>query len=377
MTAEWKSDLIIVKIINHVGKTGVTEEEDMAVTQEAFGKSREGRDLYLYTIANGKGMKAKVTNLGANLVELWVPDKAGKTEDIVLGFSDSDSYYANPSFFGAVIGPSANRIGGAAYEIDGIGYEIDVNDGHNNLHSHFELGYHKRVWDAEIFDDGVKFSLSDPATLGFPGNKEVSITYTVTENNEIKLHYHAESDQRTIINLTNHSYFNLDGHDSGNIMDHEIKLDCSNYTPTVPGSIPTGEIAQVAGTPMDLTSRKRVGDDIDKDFEQLKLAGGYDHNFCIDGYDGKLRQCATVWGPKSGRVMKVFTDLPGVQFYAGNFIAPADGKCGAKYGKRSGLCLETQYYPDTIHHENFPSCVFGGEEEGARVYDTVTVYAFE
>ncbi len=349
----------------------------MSVTQEAFGKSRDGRDLFLYTIENGNGMKAKVTNLGAILVQLWVKDKEGKAQDIVLGYDSADRYYSNPSFFGATVGPSANRIGGASYEIDGVNYDIDVNDGPNNLHSHYELGYHKRVWDVETFDDGVRFYISDPATLGFPGNKEVSVTYTVTDKNELKLHYHGTSDEKTILNLTNHTYFNLDGHDSGNILDHEIELKCANYTPCVKGSIPTGEIAPVSGTPMDLTSRKRVGDDIDTDFEQLNNAGGYDHNFCIDGFDGSLRQCATVWAAKSGRVMKVYTDLPGVQFYAGNFITPEDGKGGYHYEKRAGLCLETQYYPDTIHHENFPSCLFGGSEDDARVYDTVTVYAFE
>lgn len=349
----------------------------MSVTQEAFGKSREGRDIVLYTIENSKGMKAKVTNIGAILVELWVPDSSGEAKDIVLGFDAGDKYYGNSSFFGATVGPSANRIGEAGYEIDGVYYEIDENDGPNNLHSHMELGYHKRMWDAETTDDSVMFSLTDPATLGFPGVKDVTLSYTLTENNEIKLHYHATSDQATIINLTNHSYFNLDGHDAGTIMDHQLQLNCSKYTPTIPGSIPTGEIADVAGTPMDFTTMKRVGENIGDDFEQLTLAGGYDHNFCIDGYDGTLRQCATVKAAKSSRVMKVYTDLPGVQFYAGNFIDAIDGKAGARYDKRSGLCLETQYYPDSIHHDNFPSYIFGGDDENARIYDTTTVYAFE
>lgn len=349
----------------------------MSVTQEAFGKSREGRDVVLYTITNSKGMKAKVMNVGAILVELWVPDKDGNLQDVVLGYENVDKYYGSPSFFGATIGPNANRIGDASYEIDGMGYELDINDGPNNLHSHAELGYHKRVWDAETTDDSVKFSLYDPATLGFPGNKDVSVTYTLTENNELKLHYHATSDQPTIINLTNHTYFNLDGHNSGDILDHEIKLECSTYTPTVAGSIPTGEIAKVAGTPMDLTTMRKVREDIDTDFEQLNIAGGYDHNYCIDGADGSLKLAATVKGPKSGRVMKTYTDLPGIQFYAGNFITPEDGKEGYHYEKRGGLCLETQYYPDTIHHDNFPSCIFGGEGADSRVYDTVTVYAFE
>ncbi len=349
----------------------------MSVSSEKFGKSRDGRDVILYSISNDKGMVAKVMNLGAILVELWVPDANGKAEDIVLGFEDAESYYANPSFFGATIGPNANRIGGAIYEIDGMNYQLDVNDGENNLHSHMELGYHKRIWDVKEGDNAVTFSLEDPATLGFPGNKKISVTYEVTADNELKLVYHGSSDQRTIINLTNHSYFNLDGMNAGNIMHHQIQLNASKYTPTVPGSIPTGEIAPVSGTPMDLTAMKEVGEHIDDAFEQLTMAGGYDHNFCIDGWDGTLRQAATVKAEKSGRVMKVFTDLPGIQFYAGNFIAEQDGKKGAHYGKRSGLCLETQYYPDSIHHENFPSMVFGGEDEGDRNYDSVTVYRFE
>ena len=349
----------------------------MSVTQKAFGKSRDGRDVILYTITNSKGMKAVVTNLGANLVQLWVPDAEGNIDDVVLGFDSVEEYYDNSCFFGATIGPNANRIGEASYEIDGINYEIDENDGPNNLHSHFELGYHKRMWDAETTEDSVIFSIYDPATLGFPGVKEITLTYTVTENNELKLHYYGTSDQPTIINLTNHTYFNLDGHNNGTIMGHEIKLNCAKYTPTIPGSIPTGEIADVAGTPMDLTSFRKVSEHIDDDYEQLVMAKGYDHNFCIDGYDGTLRETATVKGEKSGRVMKVYTDLPGVQFYAGNCIKKLAGKAGASYGKRSGLCLETQYYPDTIHHDNFPSCIFGGEGEDARVYDTVTVYAFE
>ncbi|MCR5427091.1 MAG: galactose mutarotase [Lachnospiraceae bacterium] len=345
----------------------------MAVEASVFGTSREGREICLYTIRGSKGMCAKVMNLGAILVELWVPDAAGKAEDLVLGFDKADTYYGNPSFFGAVIGPNANRIGGATYELDGVNYQLDVNDGENNLHSHAELGYHKRVWDAEVYDNSVRFSLDDPATLGFPGNKSVSITYSVTEENELVLHYHGTSDERTILNPTNHTYFNLNGAGSGKILDHKIKLECTTYTPTVPGSIPTGEIAPVAGTPMDLTSLTRVGDHIDDAFEQLTMAGGYDHNYCIDGWDGSKRLCAEVTSEQSGRTMKVYTTLPGVQFYAGNFIASQTGKNGAAYGKRDGLCLETQYYPDAIHHENFPSPVFGEDRE----YDSETVYRFE
>ena len=350
----------------------------MAVTKSVFGKSPEGKEISLYTLSNGKGMKAEVTDLGAILVRVLVPDAAGKVDDVVLGFDDGESYYGNDSFFGTVIGPCANRTGGAEYTLDGVTYQLDKNDGANNLHTHKQLGFHKRLWDAEMGENSVTFSLEDEdGHLGFPGNKKVSVTYSLSAENELTLHYHAVSDKKTIINLTNHSYFNLDGHGAGSIEEHELWLGASHFTPVVPGSIPTGEIRAVAGTPMDFTQPKKIGRDIREDYEQLLLTGGYDHNFVIDGWndDSTLRHIATVKGPKSGRVMKAYTTLPGVQFYAGNFIDAQQGKGGVTYGKRSGFALETQYFPDTIHHENFPSYVFGGEN--GREYDSVTVYKFE
>ncbi len=344
----------------------------MAVEKSAFGKTSEGREISLYTIINQNGMKACVTDIGAVLVNLWVPDKDGKMEDVVLGFDSAEAYLSNPSYFGAVIGPSANRIGGASFEIDDVIYQVAVNDNANNLHSHAQYGYHKRVWDAQILENGVEFSLTDPATMGFPGNKEVRITYILNDENGLELHYHADSDARTILNLTNHTYFNLNGAGNGTILSHELCMMASMYTPADDCSIPVGDIVPVAGTPMDFTRMTTVGDRIDSDFEQLRFAGGYDHNWVIDDWNGELRYFATVKAPESGRIMEVATTLPGVQFYAGNFITRQTGKAGAVYDKRSGLCLETQYYPDSIHHDNFPSCVFG---EG-KAYDSVTVYRF-
>ena len=347
----------------------------MAVEKCVFGKSPAGQEVYLYTITNEKGMKAAVTNLGAVLVKLLVPDKESKVEDVVLGFDKAEDYFNNPSFFGAVIGPSANRIAGASFVIDGITYQLDVNDNDNNLHSHKEDGYHKQLWDAAVGENSVTFTLEDTdGNMGFPGNKKISVTYSLNDNNELKLHYHGSSDKKTILNLTNHTYFNLDGHGSGSIEEHEISMNASYYTPVVAGAIPTGEIATVQGTPMDLTTAKKIGAEINADFEQLQLTGGYDHNWVIDNQNDGLTLFATVKAPRSGRVMKAYTTLPGFQFYAGNFVDEQQGKDGAVYGKRHGFCLETQYYPDTIHHENFPSCIFGGE---AGDYDSVTVYAFE
>lgn len=348
----------------------------MAVIKSLFGKSPEGKDIILYTMGNSKGMRLAVTDLGAILVRLAVPDKSGNVEDVVLGFDEAVSYYRNPSFFGAVIGPNANRIAGAAFSIDGVNYQLDVNDGPNNLHSHKELGYHKRIWDAAVSDNSVTFSLEDAGTMGFPGNKKLQVTYTLTEQNEVILQYHGTSDKRTVFNPTNHSYFNLEGAGKGKIEAHKLWIGASSYTPVVAGAIPTGELAPVAGTPMDFTVPKVVGEEIEADFEQLKLTGGYDHNWVIDDWDGSLRYIAAVEAPESGRVMKVFTTLPGVQFYAGNFIEEEIGKGDQVYAARSGLCLETQYYPDAIHHESFPSCIFGGNGADDREYDSTTVYQF-
>lgn len=346
----------------------------VSVTKRNFGKDSQGREVMLYTLENQNGMKAEVTDLGAILVNLYVPDKNGRLEDVVLGFDSAEGYLGNGSFFGATIGPSANRIGGACFEIDGMSYQVDVNDGPNNLHSHMEEGYHKLLWEAREGEGSVIFTIRDTdGNMGFPGNKVLQLTYTLDEENGLTLHYHGVSDKKTILNPTNHTYFNLDGHKAGNIEGHQLQLFASHYTPVVEGAIPTGEIAAVAGTVMDFTRPKAVGKEIREEFEQLLLTQGYDHNWVVDGWDGGLRRIAVLTSPKSGRRMTASSTLPGVQFYAGNCISPQSGKDGAFYDKRSGLCLETQYYPDSIHRPEFPSCVFGEDRE----YDSTTVYRFE
>lgn len=345
----------------------------MTVKKELFGQTKDGKDIYKYWLENRNGIRAGIINYGAILVNLFVPDQNRVSEDIVLGYDNLERYFQNGSFFGATVGPNANRIGGAAFELDGQKYQLDVNDGANNLHSHMQLGYHKRVWDATEGENYVVFSIKDTdGNMGFPGNRAFKVTYTLTEDNELQLHYEGTSDKNTIINMTNHTYFNLAGHNSGNIHDHILEMKASYYTPIVAGAIPTGEIAAVAGTPFDFTTAKKVGQDIGADYEQLKLVNGYDHNWVIDGEEGTLREFATVTELKSGRVMKAYTDLPGVQFYAGNSISPELGKGQAEYSSRCGLCLETQYYPDTANKPEFPSAVFGPD----RKYDTTTVYKF-
>lgn len=345
----------------------------MSAEKTLFGTMDDKTEIYLYTLENKKGMKAQVTNYGAILVRLYVPDKNGKSEDVVLGYDNLEGYYGNAANYGATIGPNANRIAGASFTLERMTYHLDVNDGENNLHSHLALGYHKKVWQAEEAGNSIIFSLDSPdGEMGFPGNKKLTVTYTLTEGNELRIHYHGTSDKNTIINMTNHTYFNLAGHGAGEICDHILTLHAASYTPVVAGAIPTGEIAAVSGTPMDFTSPRRIGDGIDADFEQLRLTGGYDHNWVLDGETGTLRHFATVEEPGSGRIMKAYTDLPGVQFYTGNFLEEERGKDGAVYNKRHGLCLETQYYPNTANEPSFPSAVFGQD----RDYDTTTVYQF-
>ena len=342
--------------------------------KQLFGTTKEGREEFLYTLENKGGMKAEVIDYGAILVRLFVPDKNGKTDDVTLGYDRLEDYYENGSFFGGTIAPNANRIAGAAFIIDGTKYSLDVNDGPNNLHSHFVMGGHKQIWQAQEGDQSVKFTLKlKDGEMGFPGNKEISITYTLTENNELRLDYHGCTDKKTILNPTNHAYFNLAGHDGGTILNHVLWMKASHYTPVVQGAIPTGEIAPVAGTPLDFTKEKRIGDEIEADFEQLKLVSGYDHNFAVDDWDGELQLIASVMEPESGRKMKVYSDLPGLQFYAGNCIAKTIGKEGVVYKERDGLCLETDYFPNAINEEGFASPVYGPEKE----YTSTTVYQFE
>ena len=346
----------------------------MSMVKELFGTARDGKDVYAFTLENANGMKARVINFGAILVNLYVPDKNGNLDDVVLGFDNLESYYGNESFIGVTIGPSANRIGNASFQINGKTYQLDTNDGPNNLHSNIQLGYHKRVWNIEAeTDNSVTFSIEAPdGDMGFPGNKRISMTYSLSDDNKITLAYHGTSDADTLINMTNHTYFNLSGHQAGSIEDHLLTIHASSYTPVIPGAIPTGEIASVAGTPMDFTSPKPIGQDIRADFEQLKLTLGYDHNFVINDADGTLREIAVVEDPKSGRKIKAFSTLPGVQFYAGNCIGEETGKGGVHYAPRMGMCLETQYFPDSINKPNFPSVVFGPD----RDYDAVTVDQF-
>ena len=350
----------------------------MAITKQSFGKSTDGTEVFLYEITNTSGATMKVTDFGASLVSLMVPDENHKLRDVVLGYDTVEGYYENPPHFGSPIGRNGNRIGNASFTIDGVTYQLEKNDnGKNNLHSGPNF-YRTRVWDVVEIDaekNSITFSIKSPhLDQGFPGNFTAFVSYTLTEKNELVLDYKGTADKDTIVNMTNHSYFNLAGHDAGaeSVMNHIVQIHAEEYTPTDKLLIPTGEIAPVAGTPMDFTTPKKIGQDVDADFEQLIMAGGYDHNYALTRKKGEMREAAVVWCEESGIQMKVYTDLPGMQFYIGNFIEQENGKAGCVYGKRSGFCMETQYYPNACNEEKFESSLLKAGEE----YHTTTVYAF-
>ncbi|MFR8032800.1 MAG: aldose epimerase family protein [Lachnospiraceae bacterium] len=349
----------------------------MGITKTEFGKTKEGKTAYLYTLNNSKGMKAAVSDFGAVLQALWVPFPDGSTKDVVLGFDELKGYFENDPGFGAVIGRHANRIGNAEFTLNGKEYHLAKNDGENNLHSN-PHGYHRRLWEAEVCEselgEAVAFHLFSPdGDQGFPGNLDVTVTYTLTEENSLMIHYYASGDQDTVVNMTNHSYFNLSGHDAGHAVDQKVQIFADAYTRADAASIPTGEILSVEGTPMDFRVMKRISDEIDSDYEATRLGNGYDHNWILNGGRNEFRKVAVLSDERSGMDMEVHTDLPGIQFYTGNFLdGTLKGKGGCIYEKRAGVCFETQYYPDSVHHANFPSPVLKAGEE----YDTTTVFRF-
>ena len=343
----------------------------MSVVKAYFGNLPDNREVSVYTIRTER-LCAKVTDLGAVLISLETPDRNGYMSDIVLGYDDVEHYLVNPPCFGATAGPNANRIAGAAFTIDGEEYELPVNEGANNLHS--DMMFYKRLFNSVVGENSVTFTLGLPdGDAGFPGNRIFSVKYSLT-NEELRIDYAASSDKKTVINLTNHSYFNLAGEDSGSIRDHVLKLNCSYTTKVGKDLIPTGEIVPVKGTALDFTQAKAIGRDIDSPEEQMRFCGGYDHNFVIDGYKGddKLLKAAELYEQRSGRVMEVYTTVPGIQVYTANGMTAEGGKNGITYGSNSGVALETQFFPDNVHHNNFPSSIFGP----GREYESTTIYRF-
>ena len=341
--------------------------------QRIFGSNKKGQTAALYTFENKNGMVMEVTDFGATLVSLLIPRADGDPVDVVLGY-DNPTGYEGPSgtFFGATVGRNANRIAGGSFAINGRTYQLDKNNGNNNLHSGLDFQSF-RIWNVKaVTDNSITFLLHSPdGDQGYPGNVDLEVTYTLTEDNGVRLDYLAVPDADTILNLTNHSYFNLNGHAAGSIAKHTVWLDADFYTPANAQSIPTGEIASVADTPMDFRTKKEVGRDIDMDFEALVFGHGYDHNWCLNN-GRKLAKVARLEADQTSIVMEVYTDLPGVQIYTANFVDREPGKNGVVYQRRQGICFETQYYPDTPNHPNFPSSLC----KAGQTYKTTTIYQF-
>ena len=350
----------------------------MAVITEPFGLTQAGKEIKLFTITNNKGSILRVTNMGAVWVGMVVRDKNGNMKDVVLGLKSGDRYEtASYDAFGGTVGRSANRISHCRFTLNGKEYVLADNDSGCNLHSGPDM-YYFRLWDYETTEgelgSSVTFSLVSPdKDQGMPGTLNVSVTYTLTDDNAVEIHYEGISDQDTVANMTNHSYFNLGGHDSGNVYEQTMQLNATTYTPVIDSkSIPTGEIAPVVGTPMDFTQPKAIGKEIDADFEQLQMTGGYDHNFVLDKPEGAFDWMAKAYCEKTGIALEAYTDCPGVQFYAANFVDNEKGKNGAVYDKRHAFCLESQYCPNAVNDTHFAQPFLKAGEK----YDTKTVYRF-
>ena len=349
----------------------------MNIDKKVFGKTADGTPVDLYTLSNDNGTEIKITNYGGIVVSLIVMDRNGNPEDVVLGYDNLDEYIKNNPYFGSIVGRFGNRIARGKFTLNGVEYTLAQNDGENHLHGGIR-GFDKVVWRAEEVknDDYRGLSLtyvSKDGEEGYPGNLSVKVIYTLTNNNELKIEYFAETDKATVINLTHHSYFNLAVAGSGNILGHEMMINADRFTPIDETLIPTGELQSVKNTPMDFIQPVTIGSRIEQDYEQLILGKGYDHNWVLNNPDGSLTLAARVYEPVSGRVMEVYTTEPGIQFYSGNFLdGTITGKEGKVYIKRDGFCLETQHFPDSANKPHFPSTVL----KPGETYKQITIYKF-
>jgi aldose 1-epimerase len=345
------------------------------VTKQAFGKMPDGTAIDLYTLTNANGMHAGIITYGGAVASLTAPDRNGKFADIVLGCDNVADYQKQTAFFGALIGRYGNRIGKGQFKLEGKTYQLPKNDGDNTLHGGPQ-GFDKRVWTARPMN-GAEPALeltytSKDGEEGFPGNLTAKVVYTLTNHNELKIDYTATTDKPTVVNLTNHSYFNLAGQGEGTILQHEVTINADRFTPVDKGLIPTGELRPVKGTPFDFTKATAIGTRIGQNDEQLIFGKGYDHNWVLNKGNGGSTKAAEVHDPKSGRVMEVWTTEPGLQFYTGNFLDGTIHGKGHTYPHRGAFCMETQHYPDSPNHPSFPST----ELKPGATYHTTTIYRF-
>ena len=369
--------LLTLFVSTVMGQEAAPAKHKRQVRKESFGKTGDRRPVDLYTLTNSQGVELRAMTYGGIIVSLRVPDKNGNLGDIVLGHESLEGYLVNPPYFGAIVGRYANRIANGTFTLDGVKYDVPKNDGPNSLHGGVN-GFNKQVWEASEFKNakgvGVAFSyLSKDGEEGYPGNLKVKVSYTLTDDNKVIIDYEATTDKATPLNLSQHSYFNLAGEGTGDILGHHLMLNADHFTPVSKTLIPTGELVAVQGTPMDFTKPTAIGDRINDNYEQLVFAHGYDHNWVINRKDNALTLAARVHEPTSGRVLEVFTTEPGVQFYSGNFLdGTITGKQGHVYKQRYGLCLETQHFPDSPNHPDFPSTIL----RPGQTFRSQTVFKF-
>lgn len=349
----------------------------MAIQKTRFGQTADAVAVYLYTLTNTQGLEALITNYGATLVSLKVPDRHGKPGDITLGYDSLEKYVQGRHYFGSIVGRYANRIAGGKFTLKGRQYTLAKNEGNNHLHGG-RRGFDKVVWQpGSLIDDSDRALTfryaSQDGEEGYPGNLTMNVTYRVSDGNALIIEYEAQTDQPTVINPTHHSYFNLAGAGSGDILTHTLTIFADHFTPVDEQLIPTGELRSVKGTPLDFTQPTGIGARIEKEDEQLILAKGYDHNWVLSKEPGRLDLAASVMESKSGRTMEVYTTEPGIQFYTGNFLnGPIAGKDDQIYGHRGGFCLETQHFPDSPNRPEFPSTAL----EPSEKYQSTTIYQF-
>ena len=352
-------------------------KHESGVQQQPFGE-REGRPVTLYTLKNSHGVEIQTMNYGGIIVSIRVPDRKGEFADIVLGHEKLEGYTPNPPYLGAIVGRYANRIANGTFTLDGKSYTLPKNDGPNTLHGGTTRTFDKVVWDAKPLNgkNGVAFSyLSKDGEEGFPGNMKVKVTYTLTDANALLIDYEATTDKASPINVSQHSYFNLKGEGNGDILDHDIMINADRFTPVDKNLIPIGELRAVKGTPLDFTKSTKIGARVDDSYDQIQLGHGYDHNFVLNSKPEQngLVLAARVNEPASGRILEVWTTQPGVQFYSGNFLdGSVTGKNGHVYKRRYGFCLETQHFPDSPNHPNFPNTIL----KPGETFHQKTVFKF-
>lgn len=366
--------VLVASLTALVAVDGSAQKGSTRVKQELFGKTAEGAAVHRYTLSNAQGIHVSIVDYGGIITALHTPDRHGKMGDIVLGFDSIEGYLKQHPYFGAIVGRYANRIGKARFQLGGREYRLAVNNGVNHLHGGLK-GFDKVVWAAQTFSDGDRSSLtltytSKDGEEGYPGNLNVKVVYTLNDRNEFRIDYSARTDKETVLNLTNHTYFNLAG--AGDVLQHQLLLHADRYTPVDSGLIPTGELRAVQGTPFDFTKPALIGSSIDQNDAQLKLGKGYDHNFVVRGTPGVLRPFAEVYEATSGRTVSLATTQPGVQLYTGNFLDGSLRGKGRVYSFRSGFCLETQHFPDSPNRPDFPSVVLKPGQE----FRSATVWTF-